>query len=158
MDEAIARALHVIGVILWIGGVAMITAVVLPAFRSGAIAGNPVKGFEAVERRFSIIARLSILIVGVTGFYMTYTLDLWDRFAVARYWWMHAMVLVWLVFTLVVFIAEPLYLHEAFRRWANSSPKNALNYLVLAHYILLTLSIVTVFGAIYGSHYGFFFL
>jgi putative copper export protein len=34
-DVIIARALHVLGVVIWIGGVAMVTMVVLPALRRG---------------------------------------------------------------------------------------------------------------------------
>ena len=33
--------------------------------------------------------------------------DAWDRFRHAGYWWMHAMVLVWVVFTLMLFVLEP---------------------------------------------------
>lgn len=34
MDEfALARVLHVLGVVLWIGGVAMVTTVLLPSVR-----------------------------------------------------------------------------------------------------------------------------
>jgi uncharacterized membrane protein len=34
-DVNIARALHIAAVVIWIGGVAMATTVVLPAVRSG---------------------------------------------------------------------------------------------------------------------------
>jgi uncharacterized membrane protein len=149
--------LHVIGVIFWIGGVAMVTAVILPAARSDEIGTDRLRAFEAIERRFIWIARLSILVVGVTGFYMASTMDLWDRFASLSYWWMHAMVLVWLIFAVVVFIAEPLYLHAAFRRWATVAPDGAFVFLMRAHWFLLLLSLLTVFGAVAGSH-GWLFL
>ena len=43
---------------------------------------------------------------------MTTRLDLWSRFHSAAYWWMHAMIAVWLFFTMMLFIAEPLVLHR----------------------------------------------
>jgi len=41
---------------------------------------------------------------------MTYELDLWSRFSMPGYWWMHAMVFVWFLFTVMLFVAEPLIL------------------------------------------------
>ena len=39
---------------------------------------------------------------------MVQRLDLWDRFSSIKYWWMHAMLCVWLLFTLMLFVVEPL--------------------------------------------------
>ena len=53
-----ARALHVIAVVVWIGGVALITAVALPAIRRGDLGPDRVRAFQAIERRFSRIAKI----------------------------------------------------------------------------------------------------
>ena len=106
-DVIIARALHVLGVVVWIGGVAMVTMVVLPALRRGDLGPNRLQVFEAIECRFGRHTRLATLVVGLTGFYMTQRLDLWDRFRSGGFWWMHAMVCLWLLFTLLLFVAEP---------------------------------------------------
>ena len=152
MDDAIGRALHVLRVVLWIGGVGMVTAVILPWLRSGGARGDRVAQCEAIEKRFTWVAGLSILLVGLSGFHLVFAFDLWDRFLSPGYWWMHAMVLIWLVFATVVFLAEPLYLHRAFRRWASVAPEEALTFLARAHWVLLILSLVTVLGAVAGSH------
>jgi uncharacterized membrane protein len=47
-DVIIARALHVLGVVIWIGGVAMVTMVVLPALRRGDLGTNRLQVFEAI--------------------------------------------------------------------------------------------------------------
>jgi len=52
-DVAFARAIHVLVVVVWIGGVAMVTLIVLPASRRGAPGPNPPSAVTAVERRFS---------------------------------------------------------------------------------------------------------
>ena len=80
VDVVIARALHVLAVVIWIGGVAIVTLVVLPAVRHGDGGPNPLQLFEAIERRFTWHARSATIIVGLTGFYMTDRLDLWSRF------------------------------------------------------------------------------
>ena len=117
MDDVVAaRALHVMAVVIWIGGVSMATTVVLPAVQRGDLGQDRLQAFHAIERRFAWQARGAIVLVGLTGFYMTWRLDLWDRFRTAGFWWMHAMVCVWLLFALVLFIAEPFILHRHFHR------------------------------------------
>lgn len=69
-DLALARALHVLAVVIWIGGVAMVTMVILPSIRRGNLGPNRLQAFEAIERRFSWHAPIVILIVGLTGLYM----------------------------------------------------------------------------------------
>lgn len=58
-DVIVARALHVLAVIVWIGGVSMATTVAVPAIRRGDLGQNPLKAFEAIERRFIWQARAS---------------------------------------------------------------------------------------------------
>ena len=70
-DVAVARALHVLAIVIWIGGVAMVTTIVLPAVRRGDLGATGLQAFEAIERRFAWHARAAIIVVGLTGFYMT---------------------------------------------------------------------------------------
>ena len=150
-DVVIARALHVLAVVIWIGGVAMVTMILLPAIRRGDLGPNRLQVFEAIERRFAWHARLATLIVGLTGFYMTDRLDLWGRFRSGEFWWMHAMVCLWLLFTLLLFVAEPLVLHRRFHARATAAPDAAFALLHRAHWLLLALSLITIFGAVAGS-------
>ena len=151
VDVVIARALHVLAVVIWIGGVAIVTLVVLPAVRQGDGGPNPLQLFEALERRFTWHARSATIIVGLTGFYMTDRLDLWSRFRSGEFWWMHAMVCLWLLFTFVLFVAEPLFLHRWFHARASAAPDNAFILLQRAHWLLLALSLITILGAVAGS-------
>jgi uncharacterized membrane protein len=108
MNElVIMRALHVFAVVIWIGGVSMMTTVMLPALRRGSLGGNAFEAFDAVEHRFVWQARGTVLLVGLSGFYMVWRLDLWDRFRTISFWWMHAMLCLWLLFAFILFIAEP---------------------------------------------------
>ncbi len=67
-DFTIARAIHVLAVLLWIGG--------------------------------------------SSGFWMIWRADRSSRFADAHFWWMHAMIGVCLIFTVMLFNIEPLHLHR----------------------------------------------
>jgi hypothetical protein len=150
-DVIIARALHVLAVVIWIGGVSMATTVALPAIRRGDLGENRLRAFQAIEHRFVWQARTAILLVGLTGFYMVWRLDLWDRFRSGAFWWMHAMVCLWLVFTFMLFVAEPFILHRRLRLWATVRPAATFAWLHRAHWVLLILSVITIFGAVAGS-------
>lgn len=148
----LARALHVLGVVIWIGGVSMATAVFLPAVRRGDLGPDKLRVFQAIEHRFVWQARGAVLLVGLTGYYMIAKLDLWDRFRDPGYWWMHAMVCVWSIFAFILFIGEPLVLHRYFPSWAKRDPDRAFAWLHRLHIVLLLLSLVTVLGAVAGAH------
>jgi uncharacterized membrane protein len=153
MDDFIAmRALHIFAVVIWIGGVSMMTTVILPGLRRGDLGENPIDVFEAIERRFVWQARVTVLLVGVSGFYMVWRLDLWGRFNAISFWWMHAMVGVWLLFAFLLFVVEPFNLHWRLRQFAETHPDAALRRLQRSHWILLALSSITIMGAVAGSH------
>jgi uncharacterized membrane protein len=151
-DLTLARALHVLAVVHWIGGVTMVTAVILPAVDRLADASDRMRMFEAIEGRFSRQARVSTAIAGLSGFYMTWRLSAWDRFLEPTFWWMYAMVGVWAVFTFVLFVAEPLFLHRWFRERAGRDPEGTFRLLMRFHWGLLSLSLATVAAAVLGAH------
>ncbi|HTH98699.1 MAG TPA: hypothetical protein VL574_14890 [Stellaceae bacterium] len=150
-DLAVMRALHVLAVVIWIGGVAMATTIVLPAVRRGDLGTDRLGAFQAIERRFAWQARSAVIITGLTGFYMAARMDLWGRFRSAEFWWMHAMVGLWLLYAFILFVAEPFILHRHFAGLARRAPGVAIDRLHRAHWVLLALSLVTVFGAVAGS-------
>lgn len=151
-DGTIALSLHVVFVVLWIGGVAFVTTVLLPAVRQLKAPHERMQLFEQIERRFAWQARISTAIVGLTGLYMLYRFDMWDRFRHAAYWWIDAMVAVWLVFTLMLFIIEPLNLHRRLLGQSTPETEIALTRMEWLHRILLFISLITVLGAVMGSH------
>ncbi len=89
---------------------------------------------------------------GLSGFYMIHQLDAWDRYASVAYWWVHAMSLLWLIFAVVLFVAEPLFLHAWFVRQAESNPEKAFKMIYRFHQIITLLSLLVVAVAIVGVH------
>jgi uncharacterized membrane protein len=156
MDQSlyfvIARTLHVVGVVLWIGGVAFVTTVLIPSLKRIADPDKRLELFEQLERQFALQARIMVLITGITGVYMLEFLQAWERYQHLTYWWMHMMTFIWFIFALVLFALEPLFLHRWFREQAIKNSENAFNWLHRMHKLLLTLSIVSILGAVAGSH------
>lgn len=83
---------------------------------------------------------------------MAYRLNLWSAFLTLDGWWLDAMVLVWLLFTLMLFAAEPLFLDRWLQARAQRAPDSTFMLLQRLHWVLLMLSLITIFGAVAGSH------
>lgn len=155
-DVSIARALHVLAVVHWIGGVALVTAVILPAIARISEPARRIAMFEEIEGRFSRQVKVSVTIAGLSGFYITHRLEAWDRFADPQFWWMYAMAAVWAVFTFVLFIGEPLFLNAWFIRRAKREPESTFAVIHRAHWVLLGMSTIAVAGGILGAHGAFY--
>ena len=147
-----ARALHVIGVVLWIGGVAFVTTVLIPSLKNINDSTNKLWLFEQLEGKFSFQAKLTTLLTGISGFYMVEVMNAWDRYQQLQFWWMHLMALIWIVFTLVLFVLEPLFLHQWFHEQAVKNSAKTFSLVHTIHKILLALSLLAVFGAVAGAH------
>lgn len=150
----LARALHVLGVVLWIGGVAFVTTVLIPALRRLDEPGARLALFERLEGRFAWQARLTTVLTGLSGFYMLHFLHAWDRYQQSAFWWVHLMTAVWLLFTLVLFVLEPLFLHRRFHELAVSDDGAAFRLIQRLHVVLLGASLLAVGAAVLGAHGG----
>lgn len=64
-DVTLARTIHVLAVVLWIGGVGLVTTVLLPAVRRFKSPVEQVAFFEAVEQRFAGQARVTTAVAGL---------------------------------------------------------------------------------------------
>jgi uncharacterized membrane protein len=148
----LARAIHVLAVIHWMGGVAFVTAVVLPSVAAIAEPARRLALFEAVEGRFSAQVRLSVPLAGLSGFYMAERLDAWDRFLQPAGWWLWAMALLGLLFMAILFVVEPFVLHDWFHRRAMADPDGAFRLVQRAHWGLLLAGTVTAAAAVLGAH------
>jgi len=148
----IARALHVIAVVLWIGGVAFVTTVLIPAIRNTQSLENRLNLFEVLEGKFGFQAKLTTLLTGLSGFYMLYAMNAWSTMQ----WWIHLMIFIWLIFTVVLFVLEPLFLHKWFHRQAEENNERAFYYLQIMHTVLLSISLAAVFAGVAGVH-GLFY-
>jgi uncharacterized membrane protein len=149
-DFIIARIIHVVAVLFWIGGVGFVTLVVMPSIRAGAAPEERLAEFHRIEGRFAWQARIWVTLAGLTGFWMVYRANLWSRFADPSFWWMDAMLIVWLIFAAMLFVIEPLFLHR--RMLASPSPAADFRRMERMHWLLLALSVVALIGAVGGGH------
>lgn len=146
----LARAVHVLSVLHWIGGVAFVTLVVLPLARV-AEPGRRLALFAAVEHRFSAQVKVSVPLAGLSGFYMAERLDAWPRLLDPSQWWLGAMVVLWLAFMVILFVVEPA-LGGRFLDPDQADPDTMLRLVQRAHWLLLALGSVVAASAVLGAH------
>lgn len=153
-DVTVARTIHVLSVVHWFGGVAFVTAVILPAVSRRTRAAGRLALFEAVEHCFAAQVRVSVPLAGLSGLYMVERLDLWPRFLDPAAWWLIAMLLLWLVFMAILFVLEPLVLRGSFARRARTDPDGAFALVRRAHWLLLAAGAATAGAGVLGAHGG----
>ena len=65
--------IHILTVILWIGGLAFVTVIVLPMAIKTPDALQKVLLFQRIEHRFASLARIYNVVTGASGFVMLFT-------------------------------------------------------------------------------------
>jgi uncharacterized membrane protein len=143
----ILLAIHVLSVVWWIGGVFTVTASLLPIFNR-LPAPERIQRIKEFEGRFANQARIAVLLAGITGFWM---LEIKYGFAYLHQggWWIALMILVWALFMVMLFVAEPLRLPAKI-----GVIQNPRKFLAL-HAVLLTLALVAIFCGVIGARGGF---
>jgi uncharacterized membrane protein len=147
-----ARVLHIIGVVLWIGGIAFLALVLVPTLRTLPEPEKSFKIFAAVEGRFKGQAKIVTLITGLSGFFMLFWLNAWDRYLDLSFWWVHLMTLIWVFFTLVLFVIEPMLIKRNVHEKAMRDPAATFKFVNRMLMVLTILSMIAILGAIAGVH------
>ena len=130
---------------------AFVTTVLIPAIRKHPSESQRIELFERFEARFALQTRVTTLFAGASGFYLLHAMGAWTRYLDPAYWWVHLMTFVWLAFTVVLFALEPLFLHRLFVAQAKKDSDRAFGFLQAMHWVLLTLSLVAIVGAVAGT-------
>ena len=68
-DMTLARILHVIAIVGWIGGVWFVTFVVMPALSRSEAPETRLAAFHRIESGFAPQARIWVLLAGASGFW-----------------------------------------------------------------------------------------
>lgn len=147
----IARALHVAGVVVWIGGVFFVTFVLLPALKSFPV-NDRLPLFERLEQRFGWFARVAIIVVGVSGLMLAHLLGFWARIGQAQMLPIHLMIVVWTIFALMLFALEPFVVHRVFHRFASAQPEKAMRVATILHWLLCSISFAAIIGGVMVAH------
>ena len=148
--------IHLLTVIIWIGGLGFITIIVLPMLIKWDDPLQKALTFQSIEHRFAPIARVYNVITGVTGFVMVY-LTGWHRlYFTTKGIPLLIMTLIWFLWFVMLFGLEPLVVKKMLDRMANSGVKMEIETIFARmnrmHWVLMMLSLAASIAGIIFAH------
>ena len=146
MLYVIALTIHVISIVIWIGGVAFVTLVTFPMILRMEKSLEMVMVFQGVEHRFGKIAKIMVILAGLSGVYLIFekglSLGVW------------IMIVLWVVYASLLFGLEKMIFKKLFSRpGAQADMKTVFNMLQVFHWVVLGLSLFAIAAGIYAGHY-----
>lgn len=149
----ILLAIHVLSIVIWIGGVAFVTLVVFPMITRMEGSLEQVLMFQGVEHRFARIAKLMVAISGITGLILLYyTRGFGALFSMGGIG-PTIMLIVW-AFYLLILLFEARLFKVIFRGGAQKDTKKVFYRLTVFHWVVLGLSLLAVGVGVWAGHGG----
>lgn len=161
MFFSLMHIIHVITVILWIGGLGFITIIVFPIMLSTKDALAKVLMFQRIEHRFAPLARAYNLITGATGVLMVISMN-WQRILFTRAGApLLIMALIWVMWFVMLFGLEPIIVRRMLDRMSRGGEKMEIETIFARmnrmHWILFIISLVAVTSGAVFAHGPLFF-
>ncbi len=148
--------IHLITVIIWIGGLSFITIIVIPMLIKWDDPLQKVLTFQRIEHKFAPVARIYNIITGATGFVMVYLTGWHKIYFTSKGLPLLIMTLIWLVWFVMLFGLEPLIVKKMLDRMAKSGVKMEIEAVFSRmnkmHWVLLTLSLFASLAGIMFAH------
>jgi uncharacterized membrane protein len=146
-------AMHVLGVVVWIGGVAFVTMIVFPMLMRMEGSMEKMILFQGVEHRFAKIAKISVAVVGITGVWMLQITGEWKTLFSAGGIGPTLMLIVW-TFYLLVLLFEARLFTVLFRGEAQQDTARVFFRLTVFHWVVLGLSLLAIGVGVWAGHGG----
>jgi len=153
MLVSILTAVHVLGVVVWIGGVAFVTMIVFPMITRMENSLEKVLFFQGMEHRFARIAKSSVVVVGLTGGWLLYVTGEWHILFSIAGMGPTLMLIVW-TFYLFVLLFEGKIFKMIFGGKAQQNTDKVFSLLSRFHWVVLGLSLLTVGVGVWTGHGG----
>ena len=146
-------AIHVLAVVIWIGGVAFVTMIIFPMITRTEGSLEKVLFFQGVEHRFAKIAKLCVLIVGLTGGWLLYVTGEWNLLFRSSGIGPSLMLIVW-AFYVFVLLGEAKLFNLIFRGEAQQDTTKVFFRISVFHWVVLGLSLLAVAVGVLAGHGG----
>lgn len=148
MVYSIMHIIHLLGVVLWIGGLAFITINVFSALQKTRDPLEKVLQFQRIEHRFAPQAKVYNLVVGVSGFAMMFGMGWHTLLFTPAGIPLAFMLFVWVFWAVMLFGLEPIVIKRMLDRMAKSSEEMDIDGIFKKmnqlHWVLLLISLAAV--------------
>ncbi|MBF0466034.1 MAG: hypothetical protein HQK88_13695 [Nitrospirae bacterium] len=148
-------SVHVVSVLIWIGGVVFVTTIVFPMILRMEDSMEKVMFFQGTEHRFAKIAKVCVLIVGLTGGLLVYLKGFLNAFFHKEGLYLTLMLFLWIVYLIVLTFEKRLF-KIIFKGQAQHDTKKMFVRLTLFHWIVMLVSLFVVLFSVYQGHGGNF--
>lgn len=138
--------IHVLSVVIWIGGVAFVTAIILPVLGRMEDSMAKVSFFIGFERRFQLLAKILVVIVGTTGIILFFYRGGFFNISSEETILFGYKFFVWLFYFVLLFGAEKRLMSTLVS--SKTPPEKAFKRLSIFHWIVLILSLLAIIAGI----------
>lgn len=147
-------AIHVVSILLWIGGVAFVTIVVFPLILRMEGSLEKALFFQGVEHRFSrIVVTPCILVSLITGVTLLLLTGEWKILFSLSDLGPTVMILVWVLYV-VILLSERRIFRAIFIQKESARIETVFRRLTVFHWFILGLSLLAVFVGVLAAHGG----
>ncbi len=145
-------ALHVVFVVLWIGGVGFVTLVIFPQLNKMDDSLEQVLMFHRIEGKFAKQAKAYVWLTGITGATLLYYTGKHSLVFSAETLGISIMLFVWFFYLAVLTFEKKLF--AKIFEGKDIDGKKVFWYLSAFHWVVLGISLLAVFVAVWQSHGG----
>jgi uncharacterized membrane protein len=149
-------AIHVLAVVIWIGGVAFVTIIVFPMITRMEGSFEKMIFFQGIEHRFAKVAKISVAVVGITGVWMLRLTGEWKTLLSAAGIGPTLMVIVWTLYVLVLLFEARLF-KVLFGGEAQQNTSKVFFRLSIFHWVVLGLSLLAIGVGVWAGNGGTLF-
>ncbi len=151
MFNTLLLIVHVIGVIIWIGGVTFVTTVIFPMMEQTEGSLEKALLFQRVEHRFAGMVRWLLAIVGATGFWILFDAYGFGFLFQERGLGILIMIVAWAFYTGVL-LSERKIFGRIFADPGKIDMDRALKIINAMHWFLLAVSFTAVAAGVWFGH------
>ena len=156
MTFTLVHIIHVLTVILWIGGLAFVTTMVFPLIFKTPDALQKVLLFQRIEHKFAKVARYYNLIVGVSGFIMV-AMRGWHRVMFTKAGaGLTVMTAIWIFWFIMLFGLEPIVIKKMLENMAKGGDKMDIDGIFAKlnrmHWVMMAVSLIAAAAGITFAH------
>lgn len=155
----VMHTVHLLTVILWIGGLGFITILMLPMIIRMEDPLGKVLLFNRIEHKFAPLARVYNVIVGVSGFTLLYMTGAYKDIFTLDGLPLLFMAVVWVFWAVMLFVLEPIVVRKMIEKMQRSGEAMEIESIFALmnrlHIVLLILSLLAASAGAAFAH-GFF--
>jgi len=148
--------IHLLTVILWIGGLAFVTVIMLPITLSTKDSLQKVLSFQRVEHRFAKQARIYNVITGASGFAMLYITGWHNLLFTGQGIPLTVMTMIWVFWFVMLWGLEPLIIRKMLEKMLKGEEKmdidGVFRKMFVLHWVLMAVSLVAAAAGALTAH------